>query len=330
MKKIVVTGGAGFVGSNVVAKLAEQNTYGIIVCDHFGDSNKWRNVRNHHVYNVISPDDLLTWVNEYKETLEAVIHIGGVSSTGERNIDHILKENLTFSIALWKWCNGHDKRFIYASSSTTYGDGALGFDDDASLASLKKLRPLSGSGWSKNLFDMHLATCFERGNVKAPQWLGLKLFNSYGPNEYHKADQRSVISQMFPHASVGAAVRLFKSYHDKYPHGGQMRDMIYVKDIADVICWALDNPQVSGLYNLGSGKARSFNDMASAVFESLGKKPNINYIDMPEELKPNYQYFTEAKMDKLRAAGYTKEFTSLEDGVKDYVQNYLTKDDPYL
>ena len=233
-------------------------------------------------------------------------------------------------MALWKWCNNNKKRFIYASSSTTYGDGANGFDDDTSLDYLKKLHPLSGAGWSKSLLDIHIATSVARGDVSAPQWVGLKLFNSYGPNEYHKDTQKSVICQMFPHAEVGAAVRLFKSYNDKYADGGQMRDMVYVKDIADVVAWTLENPSVSGLFNLGSGKARSFNDMAAAVFGALGKETNINYISMDEELKPNYQYFTEAKMDRLRTAGYTKDFTSLEDGVTDYVQNYLVKDDPHL
>ena len=330
MKKIVITGGAGFVGSNVVAKLAAENKYDLVVCDRFGSSDKWRNIRNHQLWEVISPEFLITWLKDHLDDVEAIVHMGGISSTAEKDIDLILRENLSFSMALWKWCNNNKKRFIYASSSTTYGDGANGFDDDTSLDYLKKLHPLSGAGWSKSLLDIHIATSVARGDVSAPQWVGLKLFNSYGPNEYHKDTQKSVICQMFPHAEVGAAVRLFKSYNDKYADGGQMRDMVYVKDIADVVAWTLENPSVSGLFNLGSGKARSFNDMAAAVFGALGKETNINYISMDEELKPNYQYFTEAKMDRLRTAGYTKDFTSLEDGVTDYVQNYLVKDDPHL
>ena len=330
MKKIVITGGAGFVGSNVVAKLAAENKYDLVVCDRFGSSDKWRNIRNHQLWEVISPEFLITWLKDHLDDVEAIVHMGGISSTAEKDIDLILRENLSFSMALWKWCNNNKKRFIYASSSTTYGDGANGFDDDTSLDYLKKLHPLSGAGWSKSLLDIHIATSVARGDVSTPQWVGLKLFNSYGPNEYHKDTQKSVICQMFPHAEVGAAVRLFKSYNDKYADGGQMRDMIYVKDIADVVAWTLENPSVSGLFNLGSGKARSFNDMAAAVFGALGKETNINYISMDEELKPNYQYFTEAKMDRLRTAGYTKDFTSLEDGVTDYVQNYLVKDDPHL
>ena len=330
MKKIVVTGGAGFIGSNVVAALANDGQYDVVVCDRFGESDKWRNIRNHQTWEVISPEFLITWIQDNQDQLEAVVHLGGISSTTQRDIDLILRNNLAFSIALWKWCNKNEVRFIYSSSSTTYGRGEHGFDDDASLTYLKQLRPLSGTGWSKNLFDMHVAATVERGEVKAPQWCGFKTFNSYGPNEYHKKEQQSVICQIGPQAAVGAAVRLFKSYNDEYAHGEQMRDVIYIKDLADVILWAVNNPDVNGLFNLGTGKARSFNDMASAVFAALDKEPNINYTSMPDELKPHYQYFTEAKMDKLREAGYTKEFTSLEDGVKDYLQNYLLKDDPYL
>lgn len=330
MKKIVITGGAGFVGSNIVAALAATGKYDLVVSDRFGSTNKWRNIRNHQLWDVISPEALPAWLTENTHDIEAILHMGGISSTTEKDIDLILRENLSYSMALWKWCNQHEVRFIYASSSTTYGDGENGFDDDASLDYLKKLHPLSGAGWSKSLLDIHIATAVARGEVKTPQWVGLKLFNSYGPNEYHKESQRSVICQMVPQAKVGASVRLFKSYDDKYADGGQMRDMVYVKDIADVVSWTLENPNVSGLFNLGSGKARSFNDMANAVYQSLGSPAKIQYIDMPDELRPNYQYFTEAKMDRLRAAGYSKPFTSLEDGVKDYVQNYLVKSDPYL
>lgn len=330
MKKIVVTGGAGFIGSNVVAALTAQGNYDVVVCDRFGDSDKWRNLRNHQPWEIINPERLISWLQDNTDELEAVVHLGGISSTTQRNIDLILSTNLSFSIALWKWCNKHEVRFIYTSYSTTYGNGEHGFDDNGTPSYLKKLRPLSGAGWSKNMLDLHIATSVERGDVKTPQWAGFKLFNSYGPNEYHKEEQRSVICQITPQAAVGAAVRLFKSYNEQYPDGGQMRDMIYVKDVADVISWAVHTPEVNGLFNLGSGKARSFNDMAHAVFAALDKGPNIHYISMPDELRPHYQYFTEAKMDKLRAAGYTREFTSLEDGVKDYLKNYLLKEDPYL
>lgn len=330
MKNIVITGGGGFIGSNLAAALLKRGTHNIIVCDRFGNDDKWRNLKGHAVWEIIAPEDILNWLEEHNHTVEAVFHIGALSSTTERNIDLILKNNLTPSIALWRWCNRNRVRFIYTSSAVTYGNGALGFDDDISLDYLRKLEPMSGYGWSKHLFDMHVATSVSRGQAELPQWVGLKLFNTYGPNEYHKESQRSVICQIAPQALLGAAVRLFKSYNPDYPDGGQKRDMLYVKDAVDVLLWCLDNPNISGLYNLGTGNARTFNAMAEAIFAAIGKKPNINYIDMPESLILNYQYFTEAKMDKLRAAGYTKEFTSLEDGVKDYVANYLSQPDPYL
>ncbi len=330
MKHIVVTGGGGFIGSNLVAELAKRGTHNIVVCDKFGTDDKWRNLKGHRVWEIIPPAILFPWLEEHRDSVDAVFHIGAMASTTERNIDLILEHNLAFSIALWRWCNRHETRFIYTSSSATYGDGAEGFDDDISMGYLQKLHPLSGYGWSKHLFDMHVATEIQNGNVRVPQWAALKLFNAYGPNEYHKESQASVISQIAPQAALGAAVKLFRSYNPKYPDGGQMRDVIYVKDCVDVLLWMLDNPKVQGMFNLGSGKARSYNDMASALFAALGKKPNIHYIDMPDALIQKYQYFTEAKMDRLRAAGYTKAFTSIEDGIKDYVQNYLVKPDPYL
>lgn len=330
MKKIVVTGGAGFIGSNVVAALARLGTYDVVVCDRFGDDDKWRNLRGHVIWDIVPPEILTDWLHKHAGEVEAIIHTGGISSTTEKDIDLILKQNLSQSIVLWRWCNQHNVRLIYTSSSATYGNGAYGFDDDISLDYLRQLKPLSGYGWSKHLFDMHVASAVTRGDVKLPQWVGLKIFNTYGPNEYHKESQRSVICQIAPQAALGAAVRLFKSYNPKYADGAQMRDVIYVKDVVEVILWFLNHPQTNGLYNLGTGKASSFNDMASAIFAALDRKPNIHYIDMPEDLISHYQYFTEAKMSRLRSAGYTVPFTSLADGVRDYVVNYLTKDDPYL
>jgi ADP-L-glycero-D-manno-heptose 6-epimerase len=330
MKKIVVTGGAGFIGSNIVAALAKLGTYDVVVCDRFGSDDKWRNLRGHVIWDIVTPEILTDWLNKHTSDVEAIIHTGGISSTTERDIDLILRENLSQSIVLWRWCNQNNVRFIYTSSSATYGNGSEGFDDDISLEYLRKLKPLSGYGWSKHLFDMHVASAVAKGDAKLPQWVGLKVFNTYGPNEYHKEAQRSVICQITPQAALGAAVRLFKSYHPQYPDGGQMRDVIYVKDVVDVVLWSLRHPAISGMFNLGTGKASSFNDMASCIFNALDKKPNIHYTDMPEGLMHNYQYFTEAKMDRLRTAGYTVPFTSLADGVRDYVVNYLTKDDPYL
>ena len=208
--------------------------------------------------------------------------------------------------------------------------GSRGFDDSLDLAYLKSLSPLSLYGWSKHLFDTHVATLSARGEIRLPQWVGLKFFNAYGPNEFHKGEQQSVITKMALHAVKGGTVRLFRSYKAEYPDGGQRRDMVYVKDCVKVLLWCLDNPQVSGLYNLGTGKASTFNDMANALYAALGRTPEVHYIDMPDTLSSRYQYFTEANMARLRGAAYTEPFMPLEAGIKEYVQDHLVRDNPYL
>lgn len=330
MKTILVTGGGGFIGSNLVAELLKRGTHNIVVCDTFGIGDKWRNLSKHPVHEIIAPHETFDWLENNRSDLEMIFHLGSLSSTTEDNIDMVVKNNFALSLKLWRWCNKHSVRLVYASAAATYGNGANGFDDSIDLAYLHSLTPLSGYGWSKHLFDTHVATAVVKNQVTIPQWVGFKFFNAYGPNEYHKEHQRSVISQIAPHAIEHSSIKLFRSYNPKYPDGGQMRDMIYVKDIAAVLLWCLDNPKVSGLFNLGSGKASTFNDMAIAILSALGHEGKISYIDMPPTLVKKYQYFTEAKMDKLRSAGYSTPFTSLADGVKDYVQNYLLKEDPYL
>ena len=325
-----MTGGAGFIGSNIAGALAEQGQYRITVADEFASTDKWRNLAKHPIYEVIAPVDMFHWLEGNKGELEAIIHMGAASSTTEKNVDYILKNNFNLSRVLWNWAVINKRRLIYASSAATYGDGMEGFKDDMNLAYLQKLKPLNAYGWSKHLFDQFISIAVSGGDKVPPQWVGLKFFNVYGPNEYHKDDQRSVVAQIFPHAVHGRPVHLFKSYNPKYKDGGQLRDFIYVKDCVKVINWLLANPQVNGLYNLGTGKARSFEDLANATFAALGKPTAITYFDMPEELRAKYQYLTEAEMDRLRKAGYSDAFTSLEDGVKDYVQNYLTKDDKYF
>jgi ADP-L-glycero-D-manno-heptose 6-epimerase len=242
----------------------------------------------------------------------------------------VLKHNFALSLKLWRWCSARNVRLIYASSAATYGDGGQGFDDNIALSYMRILKPMSGYGWSKHMFDMHVASAVGRGEAPLPQWVGLKFFNTYGPNEYHKEDQRSVISKIAPQAIQGAAVKLFRSYNDAYADGGQKRDVIYVKDVVKVMLWMLDHPKVSGLFNVGTGKAVTFNDMARAIFAALAREPVIHYFDMPEDLASKYQYFTEANIRRLRAAGYSEPFASVEEGVKDYIQNYLLKEDPYL
>lgn len=328
----IVTGGAGFIGSNLVAALEARKLYPIVVCDNLGDDDKWNNLRKHEVSHIVTPPKLLSWMDAQiagGKKIEAVFHIGGIASTTESDVDLILANNFDFSVELYKWCVKNKVRFIYASSAATYGDGGHGFKDDESIEFLRSLKPLNPYGWSKNLFDMQVVRMRSEG-LAPPQSVGLKIFYTYGPNEYHKGSQRSVLSQMFAPAAKGLAVKLFKSENAKYKDGEQLRDFLYVRDLCDVFMWALDNPNVSGLFNVGSGKARTFKDLANALFKSLGQpQAKVDYIDMPLHIRHKYQYITEASLDKLRAAGYTKAFTTLEDGVADFVKQ-LASGDPYL
>lgn len=330
MKTILVIGGGGFIGSNVVAALARRENTRVVVCDRFGQSDKWRNLVKHAVWEIIAPDKLEHWLDTHESKVEAVIHLGGNSSTTERDVDLLLEFNVSLSLRIWRWCAEHHVRFMYASSVATYGDGSAGFDDNHNPDYLCTLRPLNAHGWTKHLFDMHVAMAVVQESALPPQWVGLKFFNAYGPNEYHKGDQQSVVSQIAPYAIHNGVAKLFKSLHPDYADGEQLRDVVYVKDMTKVMCWMLDHPEVNGLFNLGTGKARSFNDMANAIFSALGREPRISYVDMPESIIGKYQYFTEAKMDKLSAAGYTDPFMTLEEGITDYVQNYLTQKDQYL
>jgi ADP-L-glycero-D-manno-heptose 6-epimerase len=331
MKTILVTGGGGFVGSNLVAALIARGTHHIVVCDNFGQDEKWRNLAKHSVYEIIPPEQLFDWLEFNRSQVELIYHLGSISSTVEKNIDYVLKHNFSLSVKLWRWCSVRGVRLIYASSSATYGDGSRGFDDNTDIQYMQSLVPMSGYGWSKHLFDMHVLRSFERGEMAIPQWVGLKFFNIYGPNEYHKGEQQSVISKVALHAIQAGTVKLFRSYNSKYGDGEQQRDVIYVKDVVKVLLWFLDYSRVNGLYNLGSGVPSTFNQMAKAIFSAIGTSPRINYSDMPEDLVPKYQYFTQANMKKLIAAGYSQPFTPLEDGIRDYVQHYLmNKTDPYL
>ena len=272
----------------------------------------------------------MDFLDANKGTIKAVFHMGAVSSTTEDDIDLIAGSNFKLSLAIWTWCVRQGVRLFYASSAATYGDGSAGFDDDGSPEALARLRPLNAYGWSKHLFDRRVARLVADGGAAPPQWVGLKFFNVFGPNEYHKADMKSVAAQIHPFAATDKASRLFKSHHPDYADGGQMRDFVWVDDCVDMMMWFLENPAVSGLYNCGSGEARTFHDLAAAVYHALGKEPRIDYRPTPEAIRDRYQYFTEANMDRLLAAGYPQEaFTSLEDGVTQYVQGYLSAPDRY-
>ena len=324
---LLVTGGAGFIGSNVVASLNDAGRSDIVVNDHLGTDDKWRNLSKRQLADVVAPAELFDWLDNRK--LDAVIHIGAISDTKATDADLVIETNFRLSLKLLDWCATTRTRFIYASSAATYGDGAEGFDDDSSPGPLKRLRPLNLYGWSKHLFDLVVAERSARGERLPPQWAGLKFFNVFGPNEYHKGDMMSLVAKRFGDAKAGRPVRLFKSHRDDIADGDQKRDFIYVDDAVAVVRWLVDTPTVSGLFNVGSGTARSFRDLVAAMFRALGREPDIEYIDMPPAIRDRYQYFTESKVEKLRSAGYNGGWTPLEEAVARYVSRFLDRPDRY-
>jgi len=324
---IVVTGGTGFIGSNIVAALAGSGE-AVAVCDRLRQGDKWHNLARVALCELITPEELLAWLPAHAAAIEAVVHMGAISSTTETNVDLIVEVNFRLSQALWRWCALEGKRFIYASSAATYGAGEQGFDDDPRRLPL--LRPLNAYGWSKQLFDRWVAGTLAAQEPGPPQWAGLKFFNVYGPNEYHKGSMRSVIALKYPLAAAGQPVTLFRSGRPDVADGGQKRDFIYVRDCVRVVQWLLAQRQVNGLFNLGTGRARSFAELAAALFAALRRPQRIEYIDAPPQVLAHYQYFTEARMERLREVGYTQPFTTLEEGVAEYVQRYLSQPDPYL
>jgi ADP-L-glycero-D-manno-heptose 6-epimerase len=324
----LVTGGAGFIGSNIVAALSERDKE-VVVCDWLRDDERWRNLAKHEISEIIEPETALAWLHRKGDRLRAVVHMGAISATTETNVDLIAARNIRATLELMEWCTGARVPLIFASSAATYGDGTQGFDDAFTRGSLAKLRPLNAYGWSKHVVDRRLARWVEAGAKLPPQWVGLKFFNVYGPNEYHKGSMQSVVAKNYSVVRDGQPLRLFRSYRAEYADGGQLRDFVYVRDCVDVVLWLLDNPQVSGLFNLGTGQARSWLDLAKALFAATGRAPAVEFIEMPPTLIEKYQYFTQARMDRLRSAGYQRPFTSLEEGVADYVRHYLAADDPY-
>jgi ADP-L-glycero-D-manno-heptose 6-epimerase len=324
---LLVTGGAGFIGSNVVAALNEAGRADVVVCDVLGHEGKWRNLAKRQLRDVVPPAELLEWLNGRK--LEAIIHLGAISETTATDGDLVIETNFRLSMRLLDWCTAHGVPFVYASSAATYGDGVEGFDDDASLSALKKLRPMNLYGWSKHLFDLAVAERVARGEQLPPQWAGLKFFNVFGPNEYHKGTMMSVLTRRFDDIRDGRVVQLFKSHREGIADGDQSRDFIYVDDVVRVVMWLLATPSVSGLFNVGTGKARSFKDLILAAYATLGRKPNIQYVDMPEQIRDSYQYFTQSEVDRLCRAGYNGGFTSLEDAVTAYVGGYLDRPDRF-
>ncbi len=324
---LLVTGGAGFIGSNVVAALNEAGRADIVVNDVLGTDQKWRNLAKRQVADVVAPADLFHWLDERK--LDAVVHMGAISDTTATDADLVMENNFRTSMRLLDWCTGANVPFIYASSAATYGDGVQGFNDEWSPEALQKLKPMNLYGWSKQLFDQAVAERFVKRKKLPPQWAGLKFFNVFGPNEYHKGEMMSLVAKRFDDAKSGRTVRLFKSHREGIGDGEQRRDFIYVDDAVAVVRWLMQTPSVSGIFNVGTGKARSFRDLISSLFRALNLEPKIEYIDMPENIRGQYQYFTEAKVENLLRAGYNAGFTSLEDGVRSYVTKFLNTADRY-
>jgi ADP-L-glycero-D-manno-heptose 6-epimerase len=324
---LLVTGGAGFIGSNIVAALNDAGRADVAVCDMLGHDGKWRNLAKRQLADIVPPGELLAWLDGRK--CEAVIHMGAISETTATDGDLVIETNFRFSMRLLDWCTTHAVPFIYASSAATYGDGTQGFADDPSLSALKTLRPMNLYGWSKHLFDMAVMERASRGDKLPPQWAGLKFFNVFGPNEYHKGTMMSVLARRFDDIKDGRTIELFKSHRDGIADGDQRRDFIYVDDVVRVVMWLLATPSVSGLFNVGTGKARSFKDLMLSAYAALGRKPDIRYIDMPVSIRDSYQYFTESEVDRLQRAGYNGGFTALEEAVALYVKGYLDSPDRY-
>jgi ADP-L-glycero-D-manno-heptose 6-epimerase len=324
---LLVTGGAGFIGSNVVAALNEAGRTDIAISDTLGTDDKWRNLAKRQVADVVAPAELMGWLTGRK--LDSVIHMGAISDTTATDADLVLENNFRTSMRLLDWCTEARVPFIYASSAATYGDGAEGFDDDWSQAALQKLKPMNLYGWSKQLFDQAVAERVSKKEKLPPQWAGLKFFNVFGPNEYHKGEMMSLVAKRFDDAKAGRTVRLFKSHRHGIGDGEQRRDFIYVDDAVAVVRWLMQTPKVSGIFNVGTGKARSFKDLITALFGALGSAPRIEYVEMPENIRGQYQYFTQAHVESLLHAGYNAGFTSLEEGVRRYVTQFLDTADRY-
>ena len=314
---IVITGSAGFIGSAMAWRLNQLGKNNIIIVDELGKDEKWKNLVALDFEDFINKDVFIEKIETgLSFKIDAIIHMGANSSTTEKDADHLLSNNFEYTKRLALYCINKNIRFVYASSAATYGNGNLGFDDNNELC--KKLRPLNMYGYSKNLFDIWAL----KKNM-LDKIVGIKYFNVFGPNEYHKGDMRSVVNKAFKQIQETGKVKLFKSQNKDYKDGEQKRDFIYIKDAVDMTLFFLDHKDKNGLFNVGSGKARTWNDLVAALFKAMGKPVNIEYIDLPEHLADKYQYFTEAKLDKIKKAGYAQNFSSLEEGVTDYVKNYL-------
>jgi len=320
---IIVTGAAGFIGSCLVSKLNTLGKNNLVLVDDFSNTEKNKNLAGKQFSEKIERSVFVDWFNQNAAEVSAVYHIGARTDTSEFDVEIFDELNLNYSKSLWKICTENRIPFIYASSAATYGMGEFGFDDSHTL--VEKLSPLNPYGESKNDFDKWVL----KQELQPPFWAGFKFFNVYGPNEFHKSRMASVIFHAVKQIKETGGMKLFRSHNPEYKDGEQLRDFVYIKDVVEVVTFMMEAKKKSGLYNLGSGKARTFNDLVNATFSTLGKESAITYIDTPEDIRDKYQYFTEANMQKLNAVGYAKEFSTLESGVQDYVQNYLLQERYY-
>jgi len=322
---IVVTGGAGFIGSAFVWQLNAAGIEDIVIVDELGAADKWKNIAKRRFVDYLHKDAFLRMVQEGRVSfpVRAVVHMGACSATTERDADFLMENNYRYTLRLAEWAIRKGIRFLYASSAATYGDGSQGFSDDDAVT--PALLPINAYGYSKQIFDLWV---LRRGWEK--KVAGIKFFNVFGPQEYHKGDMRSVVHKAYEQIRDTGSVRLFKSYREPYPDGGQMRDFVYVKDVVEILKWFLDHPEANGIFNLGTGKARTWNDLAGAVFAAMDRPAKIVYIEMPGAIRDQYQYLTQARMGKLRAAGCRRKFRSLEEAVADYVRGHLLQADAYL
>lgn len=314
---IIVTGAAGFIGSNLVRKLNDEGFKDIVVVDDFSNEEKNKNFQEKIFSKQVHRNELFEWIDKNHKFVQFVFHIGARTDTAEFNKDVFDKLNLGYTQNLWKKCIEYGLPIVYASSAATYGAGELGYNDDHKI--IEKLKPLNPYGESKNDFDKWAVN----QEQKPYFWAGLKFFNVYGPNEYHKKRMASVIYHSFNQISSTGKMKLFRSHKPEFKDGEQLRDFIYVKDLVDVLYFFMHHRKECGIYNLGTGKARTFLDLTKSTFKAMGVDEHIEYIDTPIDIRDKYQYFTEANMNKLRSIGYEKAFTSLEEGVEDYVKNYL-------
>lgn len=324
---ILVTGGAGFIGSNLVAAYAAAG-HVVSISDTVEKPEKSRNIAKHAIDTVVHPDALFDFLSKRGSEIDLVLHMGAISSTTVTDLDLLASTNVALPQELWRWCTAQDVPLVYASSGATYGDGSNGFEDDQSTSALDRLSPLNPYGQSKHDFDRWAVAEDAEGRAP-PAWYGLKLFNVYGPNEYHKGSMQSLVAKSYPRAVAGDRIPLFRSDHPDYPDGGQKRDFVYVEDCVSVIRWMADRRPPNGLYNVGTGRAQSWLDLVTALYAAVGNELDVEWIDVPEAIRPHYQYYTEANLTKLRNAGYTEPFRSVEDGVTEYVTRYLNAADPH-